>query len=302
MIHLLQQWAGERGFRLACGDIGVLHEVRLELDNRKLAGELNDAFYRDNLTFFRYEKSAESIASPKAVVVVAMPRPAHRLSFETGGGTLEVILPPTYVGYSALFSKNRDDIITAIPQLAGHLEILVAPLKAVASRLGLVAYGRNNITYIPEWGSYFQLVGYLSDADLGISPEWRPQPPQLMPECEACGICAAVCPTGAITEERVLLHAENCTTLFSERTGELDHELSANCLFGCLECQEICPVNTGRLRVVPAEVSFDRAETEAILGGCGNASTPEAITASRKLASLGLTEAPLLGRNLAHLI
>jgi epoxyqueuosine reductase len=117
-----------------------------------------------------------------------------------------------------------------------------------------------------------------------------------MPECENCGICNSACPTSAIHEERVLLRAELCTTLLSEQPGDLNHDLSADCLFGCLDCQEICPANSGLLRIESAGVTFDRRETEAIL----TRDNTERVLC--RLAGLGLTEEALLGRNLAHLI
>ncbi len=302
MFRVLQEWAAERGFRVACGSVRVLDEVRAELTRRSIAGELDASFHANNLGFFRYERSSDSIADVKAVVVAAVPRPAHRLTFELETGPFEVTIPPTYVRYSALFSEVRDDIISAIPDLRGHLEVLIAPLKAVACRLGLATYGRNNVTYIPDWGSYFQLLGYVTDVDMGVADGWRPETVRLMPDCETCGMCTIACPTGAITDTRVLLHAEICTTLFSEQPGDLDHDLSAECIFGCLACQEVCPMNSGLLRVVPASVSFDRRETKAILGGYSDDACHEAMTATRKLGALGLTEEHLIRRNLMHLI
>ena len=302
MIGLLQEWAAKRGWRVACGSVRVLHEVRAELDRRRSTGELDASFCTSNLDFFRYENSSESIAEVKAVIVIAVPRPAHRLTFELETGPFEVTLPPTYVRYSALFKEVRDDITSTIPELHGHLEVLVAPLKSVACRLGLVAYGRNNLTYIPDWGSYFQLLGYVTDEDIGIADDWSPKPLRLMTDCENCGVCASACAAGAISDERMLLHAESCTTLFSERPGDLDHDLSGDCIFGCLDCQQVCPVNSGLLRTVSAGVSFDRRETEAILGGYAGRHGDEAIAAARKLTLLGLTEEALMGRNLAHLI
>ena len=234
--------------------------------------------------------------------MVAVPRPAHRLSFELETESFEVTLPPTYVRYSALFKEVRDDITAEIPELHGHLEVLVAPLKSVACRLGLVTYGRNNLTYIPEWGSYFQLVGYVTDEDIGIADDWCPGPLTLMPECENCAICSSACPTGVINEERVLLHAELCTTLFSEQLGDLNHDLSADCLFGCLACQQVCPANSGLLQIEPVGVTFDRRETETILSGHDARARDNTESAARKLAVLGLTEEALIGRNLARLI
>lgn len=301
MISQLQRWADEHGLRIAFGSVEVLHQVRAELVARRNTGELDASFYANNLDFFRYENSSES-ADVKAVIVIAVPRPAHRLNFELETGQFEVILPPTYVRYSALFKEVRAEITSAVPELHGHMEVLVAPLKSVACRLGLVAYGRNNLTYIPEWGSYFQLVGYVTDHDIGIVDNWRAKPLTMMPECETCGICSGACPTGAINQERFLLYAELCTTLFSEQPGDLSHHLSANCLFGCLECQQICPANSGLLRIESAGVTFDRRDTEAMLRGYDAGTSDHTESVARKLSVLGLTEEVLIGRNLVHLV
>jgi hypothetical protein len=128
---------------------------RAELVWRRSTGELDATFYTNNLGFFRYENSSESIADVRAVIVVAVPRPAHRLTFELETGPFEVTLPPTYVRYSALFKEIRDDITTTIPGLQGHLEVLVAPLKSVACRLGLVSYGRKQPHVHPRLGQLF---------------------------------------------------------------------------------------------------------------------------------------------------
>lgn len=305
MMALLQEWAADRGYRVACGDIRVLDEVKSELQQRRTAGELDASFDRKRLDFFRYEESSEAIPHPRAVIVVAVPRPAHRLVFELETGAFETILPPTYVNYSEIYQQVQEDIVSQIAELRGHLELLLAPLKAVACRLGLVFYGRNNITYIPEFGSYFQLVGYVTDADLHIPEDWSPKPLRLMPECDTCGICVSVCPTSAINDDRVLLHAERCTTFFSEEPGDLLYDigyLSGPCLFGCLECQQVCPINTGLLRILPSSVAFDRPEAEAILAGNVDEKHELSLSINRKLAILGLTEQALIGRNLGNLV
>jgi epoxyqueuosine reductase len=299
MIGRLQQWATDRGYRIACGDAAVLREVRSELEQRRQTGELDSSFADKRLTSFRYEQSDAGVG-PGAVIMVAFSRPAHRVTFEWQTGPFEAIVPPTYVRYSGLFEEILGDMAASIPGLAGHLGILLAPLKPIACRLGLALYGRNNITYISGWGSYFQLCGFITDADLGLGT-WHPEPVQLMPECEGCEVCVSVCPTGAINDDRVLLHAECCTTYFSEEPGTLERNLSARCLFGCLECQEICPVNRGLLQIEPT-VSFSRLETELILDGRTGEATPESAGICRKLESLGMSEEPLIGRNLAKLI
>jgi epoxyqueuosine reductase len=299
-LDLLHEWAVERGYPIVCGHVTVLDEVRAEVRQRRRAGELDATFAGRYLASFCYENSSEDMAEARAVIMLALPRPAHRVVFALEKGAFEAILPPTYVRYRAIFKEVQEEICCRIPRLRGHLEILEAPLKAVACRMGLTMYGRNNISYIPEFGSYFQLLGYVTDRDLGIPDNWRPQPAQLMPDCEGCGICESACPTGAISEDRMLLHAECCTTYFSEVPGDLQHELAAQCLFGCLECQQICPANKSLLRV-ESTVTFTREETALILAnGAEQHGFPETI--QEKLQQLGLTEEPLIGRNLGKLL
>lgn len=301
MIALLQKWAVERGYHLACGSVAVLNDVRTELQLRQATGELETEFAGKRLSSFRYANSSDRMADPRGVIALAVRRPAHRVAFELATGAFEVVLPPTYVRYSEVFADVRDDLSAAFPSLRGRLENLLAPLKAVACRMGLVEYGRNNITYIPGWGSYFQLLGYLTDADLGIADNWSPQPVQLMTDCDGCNICESACPTGAISEDRTLLHAERCTTYFSEQPGDLQRSLSSRCLFGCLECQEICPVNKGLLRTEPT-VAFDLAETEMILTNGAERAGALMAGIRQKLASLAMNEEPLIARNLKALI
>ncbi len=301
MIASLHQWATERDFHVAFGSVAVLDEVRAELQARKATGELESVFAGKRLGFFRYKDSSQSVNEPRAVVAIAVQRPAHQVAFELPTGTFEAILPPTYVRYSELFAEVREDLSSRFPNLRGHLDSLLAPLKAVACRLGLAQYGRNNIAYIPGWGSYFQLLGYVTDAELGIADDWVAQPAQLMSECDGCNVCESACPTGAIREDRILLHAENCTTYFSEEPGDLQRNLSARCLFGCLECQEICPVNKGLLQI-ESTVAFDWVETQAILGDGPEADGAVHASIRQKLAYLAINEEPLLARNLRCLV
>ncbi len=301
MIASIQRWAQERGYRAACGAMSVLEAVRSELQQRRTTGELDRKFADNRLGFFRYERSSESMAEPLGVIMVAVPRPAHRVGFELETGKFEVILPPTYVRYSEVFEEVREDLCRRIPVLGGHLEILLAPLKAVACRIGLAQYGRNNVTYIPGWGSYFELLGYVTDVELGLASGWSPQPAQLMADCEGCNICESACPTGAINDDRMLLHAESCTAYFSEEPGDVERKLAARCLFGCLECQEICPVNRDLLQT-EWTVGFDRAETEMILAQGAQEAGAQSASVRQKLAALAMNEEPLIARNLKALI
>ncbi|MGV8039425.1 MAG: 4Fe-4S double cluster binding domain-containing protein [Thermoanaerobaculaceae bacterium] len=298
MIETLQRWAVDRGYRVAWGPAEVLDEACAAVAACHARGELDERFWDEELA---------AIAGPGAVpgggsvVVVAVPAPAHSIAFERPDGRLDAVVPPTYVRYRARFEDVRRDL--AAHGLPGaRIEHLDAPLKSVAACLGLVRYGRNNIAYAEGLGSYIQLCGFWSDAELPARP---PLPPHLLDECATCGICAALCPTGAITDERVLLHAERCLTRANESEGEWPRWATAEshgCLIGCLACQRACPANPA-LPIEDSGLVFSTNETAALLAARPGSTLPGEAGVARKLAWLGLSAPPaVLGRNLGALL
>jgi epoxyqueuosine reductase len=296
----IETWAQKRGYRVAAAAVSLLEEVRSALEKRLRDTEIDSRFYDDNLSSFTYLKGCP-IKKPRSVLLIAVPLPAHILSFTFGGKKIETVLPPTYVRYQKIFEDVRDDLREALSGLRCRLELLSAPLKALANRMGLISYGRNNIGYIGGIGSYFQLVGLMSDRRFGTKslPPISAEP--LLSRCRNCRICAAACPTGAIDRERILIHAEKCYTLFSESSNPIPGHLkppSPRCLIGCLRCQELCPENKGLLRHEAAAVSFNEEETAAFLG-LTPAASPAFARAQVKFQTLGLTEGlPVYARNL----
>jgi epoxyqueuosine reductase len=288
---------------VAFGAIATLEEAREHLDRLQHSGGLDPDFARANLGFFRFSEYTV-VSRPTSLIIVAVQRPAHMVTFVVNGGEFEAILPPTYYRYSLVPEEIREDLLANALPPGIHVEILSAPLKSLAARLGLVQYGRNNVTYVPKFGSYFQLAGFITDIDLG-SVAKNPMPPRAMPACRRCHVCRAACPTGAIDDSRFLLHAERCLTLSSEDPGEFPVDSfspSNSCLVGCLDCQEGCPVNRGRLQFEPTGVDFDAAETAAILVASSRSGTVwESIRA--KLRRLGLFDCEaVLSRNLRALL
>jgi epoxyqueuosine reductase len=287
----VRAWAKKKGFKVAAGGVSLLEEVRSSLQKRRDRGEIEDVFFRDYLDNFSYLESCR-LKKPQSILIVALPRTAHTLSFSVGGKTVETILPPTYVLYLKSFSDVRDDLEAAVSAYNCHLEILNAPLKTSANLLGLLSYGRNNIGYIDGLGSYFQLVGLVSDKHIGEISRLASPVPKLLPKCLECRICAKACPTGAIDKDRILLHAEKCYTLFSESPNPIPEDLkppSTKCLIGCMRCQQVCPENRGLLKYEGAAVSFDSEETGVFLGETrGSSRAKERVRA--KFLKLGLTE------------
>ncbi len=267
----LRLWADGKGRRFAVSGIEVLTEVRAMLEKRRDEGSIDPGFFRENLNGFRYLDDGD-VEDPEAVLLVSAPRPAHVVSFDLGGGPVDGILPPTYVRYRVFFEDVRAELTEALGDGAA-IDILKAPLKSLSVHMGLSAYGRNNVTYVPGFGSYHQLCGYVVGGEAGRRLREAFGRPTLSGEvllerCETCRACLKACPTGAIQEHRFLISAEKCYTLYSERRGALPDGIrpaGPACLVGCLACQEACPENKGLLRHEALDVAFTAEETTALV-------------------------------------
>ncbi len=300
MRHPLLEWADARGWQVGWAPASVLPVALEEIGRRRLAGEVPERFAHDNLSFDQAQASRDPAVW--RVLIVVMPRPAHRVGFVVGGARTEAIFPPTYYRYRPTFEDVRRELADG-PLRGARVETLTAPLKLVAARLGLVRYGRTNVTYAPKIGSYLQLLGYLTDGDLPREAAREPGEPKLLEECEGCGVCEAVCPTGAIGGDRVLLHVERCLTMINEEPGEWPEWLprrAHNALIGCLLCQRRCPANA-ELPVADSGVVFSEEETCTLLAE-GERTAPAWAGIRAKLRQLGQEyQEDVIGRNLKAL-
>jgi len=302
MLSRLQEWATRHGYALACGEASVVVEALDEIRSRQEAGEFETGFTRARLVRFSRKGGGDLPEGVRQVLMIAVPLPAYHLTFTVEGAPFMAVVPPTYVGDARLPEVVRAQLEEEEPGLDLGLEPLTAPLKSVAARLGLVRYGRNNITYVPRIGSYFRLVGFLTRAVVAPAAGGKAQSYGAMPICANCDFCLRACPTGAIAEDRFLLRAERCRTLHSETPGPWPEQFpveSHDCLIGCLICQRVCPVNAGRLRYETAPVLFTEEETAALLREENDRPGAVGDGLRGKLDAIGmLGDAPVLGRNL----
>jgi epoxyqueuosine reductase len=220
------------------------------------------------------------------------------VTFERQGRRRSYTVPPTY-DYSV--NQYALELLTRTLEPDGYrVAPGTVPLKLLAVRTGLAAYGRNNITYVPGMGSYHRLMAFFSDLPAG-EDIWLE--PASVERCTTCTACIQACPTKAIAGDRFLLHAERCISFLNEHEGGFPDWVDPswhNCVVGCMLCQSICPENRRLTQAVETGPTFAEEETALLLRGASFDRLPTEL--AQKLESLSLVEyLNVLPRNLKAL-
>lgn len=111
--------------------------------------------------------------------------------------------------------------------------------RAAAYRAGLGWFGKNANLLLPGRGSWFVLGSLLTDAALRVADE---------PVADGCGSCVRCiddCPTGAIVAPGVV-DARRCLAWLVQKPGVFPEEFLValgDRIYGCDDCQEVCPPN-----------------------------------------------------------
>jgi len=215
-------------------------ETRVALERRKAAG-LHGGMQ------FTYRNPARSTDPARTL-------PAVR-SLVVGALTYPSVTPPPPPGPQGRVARyaagdHYTRLRAALEVVAGALRregfraVVVADDnalvdRAAAHRAGLGWYGRSANLLVPGHGSWVVLGSVLTDAHL---------PPAAEPVPDGCGTCTRCldgCPTGAIVAPGVV-DARRCLAWLVQAEGPFPEELRealGDRIYGCDDCQEVCPPN-----------------------------------------------------------
>jgi epoxyqueuosine reductase len=268
MVQALYTQLEERGYKGRLVSIQYLRALQGEIEASYRLGLFDEEFYQERLTEFKFSPP-DSLPEARSLIVVAVPQPQIRVTFTWNEARVSLIVPPTYLHWRET-DKRVEQLLAGVLRAQGYRVAQAAlPKKLLAVHSGLGTYGRNNICYVDGMGSFHRLVALYSDFPCQ-EDNW--QELRMMESCQNCSACLRHCPTGAITADRFLLHAERCLTFRNEKPGDVPFPTWLdpswhNCLVGCMYCQRVCPQNKEFLGWVEEGAEFSAEETALLLQG-----------------------------------
>ena len=289
------------GCRARIVSISHINEMRDEILALRDSNMLDKKFYEDTLLTSSIDFNPDNaLKNAKSIIVIAAPQIISKADFQYKNNTYSLTIPPIYVA-NDIESKVKQ-VMEEVSSKHGFNTLRAKlPQKQLAVKSGLAKYGKNNIAYINGMGSFHLLMSYYTDLDLLID-SW--QGAEIDSGCTNCFICLKNCPTGAIPENRFLIHGEKCITNFNEYENDFPQWLKPqwhNSLIGCMCCQIKCPKNAAFVNKCNDIVAFTEEETKMLLDKVSLESLPEEIL--KKLQDISMISSyNFLSRNIKILL
>lgn len=243
----LSQWARELGFDA----VGVA-APELPVDEARLLGWLRKGHQGEMGYMGRHGVKR---ARPRQLIPGTRSIICARLNYRPDVGDDTPVLADGERAFVARYALGRDYhkmMRQRLQRLAERLHALIGPFgyrafvdsapvleKALGRDAGLGWIGKNTLLLSREAGSYFLLGELFTDLELPVdaAPEEH---------CGSCRACIDVCPTGAIVGPWQL-DARRCISYLTiEHPGPIPEPLRpalGNRIFGCDDCQAVCPWN-----------------------------------------------------------
>ena len=239
--------------------------TRRHIERRRAAG-LHGGM---RFTYLRPDRSCDpGAALPDARALVVGARSYRRAAAEPAGQTGATGPRGRVARYA--WADHYGELRSALTAVAGELRSAGWRARVLADdnalvdreaayRAGLGWYGKNANLLLPGEGSWFVLGSVVTDAPLAGTGE---RGERVADGCGACTRCLDGCPTGAIVAPGVV-DARRCLAWLLQDDGAFprEHRVAlGDRIYGCDDCQEVCPPNRRVDRAVPAP-ALDGAET-----------------------------------------
>jgi epoxyqueuosine reductase len=244
----LDGWAAQLGFAA----IGVAH-VELPQDEQHLLRWLEAGHHGDMHYMSRHGRRRARPAELKPGTLRSISVRMDYWSDEAANATATLADPQrAYVSRYALGRDYHKLMRNALQRLADHMVERIGPFgyrvfvdsgpvleKALARNAGLGWIGKHTNLIAREAGSWFFLGELLTDLPL-------PTDESSASHCGSCTACLPACPTGAIVAP-YQLDARRCISYLTiELAGSIPESLRpliGNRIYGCDDCQLVCPWN-----------------------------------------------------------
>ena len=244
----IREWAAQLGFQqVGITDINLTEDA-LRLDAYLAAGYHGEMEYMASHGTMR-SRPDELVPGTLRVISVRM----DYLPEDTQMAQMLAQPEQAYVSRYALGRDYHKLIRKRLQQLAEKISQEIGPFghrafvdsapvleKALARKAGLGWVGKNTLILNRKAGSWFFLGELLVDLPLPIDQ------PDDRDHCGKCTACLQVCPTQAFVGDRVL-DARRCISYLTiELKGAIPEDLRpliGNRVFGCDDCQLVCPWN-----------------------------------------------------------
>ncbi len=245
-----------------------LPKLRHDVIKHHQEKQINPEFYEEYKSLFEFKPDVD-FPQINSLFIISVPVPQYEAIFHWNGKNISLLIPPTYL-YGRKIIDQILLLVNGLLEPRGYkASYAYLPQKTLAVRSGLAEYGRNNISYVQGMGSFHRLTTLYSDFPFE-QDNW--QELRTMEVCKECSACIRKCPSGAIADDRFLLHVERCLTFHNEHPGGvpfpewIDPEWH-NCVVGCLICQKVCPANKKVKQWIEPGPEFSEEETKMILKG-----------------------------------
>jgi epoxyqueuosine reductase len=243
----IKQWALDLGF----SQVGIA-DTDLQLEEQRLQQWLDQGMHGEMQYMAQHgmmrARPTELLPGTLRVISVRLDYLPKAAGFATN------LADPTqaYISRYALGRDYHKIIRQKLKQLADKISAVQgefgfrpfvdsAPVleRPLAAKAGLGWIGKHSLLLNPQAGSWFFLGELLVDLPLPVD-----QP--LSQDCGNCVACITMCPTGAIVAPYVV-DARRCISYLTIELKDAIPEdlrpLIGNRIYGCDDCQLVCPVN-----------------------------------------------------------